>query len=78
MRRAHVALGGVATKPWRASETEALLQGHPLTYERALAAARAAFTGARPGAHNKFKIELGARTVADAIMIAAKGTTDVA
>lgn len=78
VRRAHVALGGVATRPWRASETEALLQGQSLSYERALAAARASFSSARPGAHNKFKIELGARTVADAIMIAARGTTDVA
>ncbi|MBM0106618.1 xanthine dehydrogenase family protein subunit M [Steroidobacter sp. S1-65] len=78
VRQAHVALGGVATRPWRASETEALLQGQTLTYERALDAARASFNGARPGAHNKFKIELGARTVADAIMIAARGTNHVA
>jgi xanthine dehydrogenase YagS FAD-binding subunit len=69
--RAHVALGGVATRPWRARETEALLQGHRVTYERALAAGRAAFADARPGAHNGFKVELGARTIADAVMIAA-------
>ncbi|MFC3077806.1 FAD binding domain-containing protein [Phenylobacterium terrae] len=69
--RAHVALGGVAARPWRARETEARLQGRPVTYEGALAAGRAAFAGARPGAHNGFKIELGARTIADAVMIAA-------
>jgi xanthine dehydrogenase YagS FAD-binding subunit len=71
VRRAHVALGGVATRPWRASDTEALLVAQPLTYDHALAAGRAAFQGATPGMHNAFKIELGARTVADAIMIAA-------
>jgi xanthine dehydrogenase YagS FAD-binding subunit len=71
VRQAHVALGGVATRPWRANETEQLLQGERLTHERALAAGRAAFAGARPGRHNEFKVELGARTIADAVMIAA-------
>ena len=74
VQQAHVALGGVATVPWRAREAEAVLQDRRLTRERALAAGRAAFADARPGLHNGFKIELGARTVADAIMIAAGGT----
>jgi len=69
--RAHVALGGVATRPWRASAAEGALVGHQLTAETALTAARAAMSGARPGRLNGFKIELGARTVADALMIAA-------
>jgi xanthine dehydrogenase YagS FAD-binding subunit len=72
VQRAHIALGGVATRPWRARETEGLLQGQRLTRERALAAARAAFADARPGRHNGFKVELGARTIADAVMIAAE------
>ncbi|NKN37315.1 xanthine dehydrogenase family protein subunit M [Agrobacterium sp. a22-2] len=72
VRRAHIALGGAATRPWRARETEALLQGHPLTRERTLDAAQAAFAGAKVGHHNAFKIELGARTVADAIMSAGR------
>jgi xanthine dehydrogenase YagS FAD-binding subunit len=70
--RARIALGGVATRPWRASEAEALLAGQQLTPETALAAGQAAFRDARPGAHNSFKIELGARTVADALLIAAE------
>lgn len=74
IERAHVALGGVATRPWRAKETEGMLQGQRPTREGALAAARAAFAAARPGRHNGFKIELGARTLADAIMIAAGRT----
>ena len=72
--RAHIALGGVATRPWRATEAEQMLAGQPLTAAVSLAAGRAAFAGARPGRHNGFKIELGARTVADALMIAARRT----
>lgn len=72
VRQAHVALGGVATRPWRARQTEALLRSRSLDPERALDAARAAFAEARPGRHNAFKIELGARTLADAIMNAGR------
>ena len=74
VRRAHVALGGVATKPWRTVAAEQLLVGQRLTPETALAAGRAALQGARPGRLNGYKIELGARTVADALMIAAERT----
>lgn len=69
--RAHIALGGVATKPWRARAAEAMLAGKSLTPVTALAAGHAAFADAKAGRHNGFKIELGARTVADALTIAA-------
>jgi len=71
IQTSRIALGGVATKPWRARETEEMLHGQRLTYETALAAARASLATAEAGEHNRFKIELGARTLADAIMIAA-------
>ncbi|AUW56979.1 FAD-binding molybdopterin dehydrogenase [Sphingobium sp. SCG-1] len=71
IERAHIAIGGMVTRPWRALETEAQLEGQRLTYDHAIAAARAAFATARAGSQNGFKIELGARTLADAIMIAA-------
>ena len=58
-----LALGGVAHKPWRAREAEALLKGGPATHEAFRAAAEAEFTRARPLEHNGFKIELAARTV---------------
>lgn len=74
VRQAHVALGGVATRPWRAHEAEVLLSGRTVDREIALAAGRAAFAEARPGVHNAFKIELGARTLADAIMTAGRKT----
>lgn len=72
IERAHIALGGVATRPWRALDAEQSLTGQRLTPEAALATGRAAFRDARPGKYNKFKVDLGARTVADALLIAAE------
>jgi xanthine dehydrogenase YagS FAD-binding subunit len=73
VHRARIALGGVATMPWRSTAAEAVVIGSPLTPELALKAGRAAFLEARGGQHNGFKIELGARVVADALTIAAGG-----
>jgi xanthine dehydrogenase YagS FAD-binding subunit len=58
-----LALGGVATRPWRAHEAERLLLGAPATEEsfRRAAAAELAPAVARP--QNAFKIELVQRTV---------------
>jgi xanthine dehydrogenase YagS FAD-binding subunit len=65
-----IALGGVATRPWRPPAAEQVLAGRPLTAENARAAGEAALAGARPGNHNAFKIELGIRAVAGALRIA--------
>ncbi|MBV8349485.1 MAG: FAD binding domain-containing protein, partial [Mycolicibacterium sp.] len=65
-----IALGGVATRPWRAQAAEQALTGRPLTPATARAAAEAALAGARAGAYNGFKIELAKRTVAEALRIA--------
>ncbi|UWU15558.1 xanthine dehydrogenase family protein subunit M [Rhizobium sullae] len=70
VRQAHIAIGGVATRPWRSHEAEAVLSGRAIDRQSALAAGRAAFANAQAGAHNAFKIEVGARTLADAIMTA--------
>jgi xanthine dehydrogenase YagS FAD-binding subunit len=70
VRDARIALGGVATRPWRVREAEQSLIGHPLTPEAARGAGEIAFRTARPGRDNQFRIELGTRTVADALMIA--------
>ncbi|MFN3459509.1 MAG: FAD binding domain-containing protein [Oceanibaculum sp.] len=72
VERAHVALGGVATRPWRVPKTERFLIGKTLRYETALGAAWHAFVDAQPGRHNGFKVELGIRTLADALMIASE------
>lgn len=70
VREARIALGGLATRPWRATAAERLLVGGPLTAETARAAGEAALLGAKAGHHNGFRIELGKRTVADALLVA--------
>lgn len=70
IRSARVALGGVATRPWRALDAETMLTGATFTPDLARRAGEAAFAGARPGRLNAYKITLGASVVADAIAIA--------
>jgi xanthine dehydrogenase YagS FAD-binding subunit len=72
VRAARIALGGVATVPWRAPAAEAELAGRTLSEASARHASEAAFEDARPLAHNGFKIELGKRTMVEAIMTAAR------
>jgi xanthine dehydrogenase YagS FAD-binding subunit len=67
VRAARIALGGVATVPWRAVEAETFLRGKPVNQDNAAAAARAAFAAAQGYGHNDFKIELGKRTLARAL-----------
>ncbi|WP_372662467.1 FAD binding domain-containing protein [Amycolatopsis kentuckyensis] len=70
-----IALGGVATRPWRAGDAERALRGAPLTAEAARHAGEIAFAGARPGTYNGFRVELGIRTVADAVRMAGERAT---
>jgi xanthine dehydrogenase YagS FAD-binding subunit len=60
---ARVAFGGVATKPWRAADTEAALEGKPATEATFQAAADVAVGDAVGRGHNDFKIELARRTL---------------
>jgi xanthine dehydrogenase YagS FAD-binding subunit len=71
VKRVRIALGGVATVPWRAVEAEALLAGKPITEETASAAAEAAFEDAKPREHNAYKIPLGKATLVRALLQAA-------
>ncbi len=71
VRQARIALGGVATVPWRAREAEAALAGKPLDEAAATNAARIAFAGAEPREHNAYKVALGQRTVVRALLQAA-------
>jgi xanthine dehydrogenase YagS FAD-binding subunit len=71
VRAARVALGGVATKPWRSLEIEQALVGQaatPATFERAAALGVAA---AQPRKHNAFKVALLKSTVVRALSSAA-------
>ncbi|WIY07532.1 FAD binding domain-containing protein [Amycolatopsis mongoliensis] len=72
VRDCRIALGGVATRPWRAEDAERTLRGAPLTAEAARQAGEIAFAGARPGTSNGFRVEPGIRTVADEVRIAAE------
>ena len=71
VRHARIALGGVATVPWRTRGTEAALEGKALNAETAKAATAAAFAGARRHESNAFKIALGKRTLIRALAQAA-------
>ena len=71
VREARIALGGVATVPWRAKGAEEALRRKTLDDQAIGAAAEAAFANARGREHNAFKIELGKRTLARALRQAA-------
>jgi len=67
VREARIALGGVATMPWRAREAEKALAGAPAGEDAWRRAADAAFSGAKPQKDNAFKVELGKRTLVRAL-----------
>jgi xanthine dehydrogenase YagS FAD-binding subunit len=71
VRAARIALGGLATVPWRALDAEDFLRGKPVNEANAATAADAAFADARGYGHNDFKIELGKRTLSRALRQAA-------
>lgn len=60
---ARIAFGGVAHKPWRSLEAEAVLTGRPATLETFRAAADAALARAVGRGRNDFKIDLARRTL---------------
>lgn len=67
---ARVALGGVATKPWRSPEAERALLGQPAQTAVFRKAAVAALQGARPQSENGFKVELARRCIVHALTLA--------
>jgi len=67
VRDARIALGGLATKPWRAVEAERWLVGKPAALDSFRRAAAMAVDGAAPRDDNAFKIELGRRTLLRAL-----------
>jgi xanthine dehydrogenase YagS FAD-binding subunit len=71
IRAARIALGGVAHKPWRKPAAEAVLVGQAPGDAVFEAAAAVLLEGAKPLAHNGFKIELARRTVVRALRQAA-------
>jgi xanthine dehydrogenase YagS FAD-binding subunit len=62
-----LALGGVATKPWRARRAEAALLGRPATAASFAEAARQELAAATPRPMNAFKVGLAQRAVVRAL-----------
>ncbi|PYR94198.1 MAG: FAD-binding molybdopterin dehydrogenase [Acidobacteria bacterium] len=67
VRSARVALGGVATKPWRALQAEQVLTGSTANTAAFRNAADAALTGAVSRRYNAYKIELAKRAIVRAL-----------
>lgn len=68
VRDVRIAVGGVASVPWRAREAEDSLKGGPMTEETAREAGRIAFADAQSLEGSEYKIKLGADVVAGALM----------
>ena len=65
-----IALGGVATKPWRSHEAEAALLNHSADTATFHRAAASALREARPQSENGFKVELAKRCITHALTTA--------
>ncbi|TMI98263.1 MAG: xanthine dehydrogenase family protein subunit M [Alphaproteobacteria bacterium] len=74
IRDARFALGGVAHKPWRDPQAEAVLQRQRPEEETFRRAADTLLRNARGFKHNAFKIELARRALVRALAQAARGT----
>ena len=67
IREARVALGGIATKPWRSHEAEQALRGASANPETFRTAAETALKSAKPLRYNAFKIELAKMAIVRAL-----------
>ena len=74
IKEARFALGGVAHKPWRRAEAEAMLRGKTADEIVFRQAADLAVRDAKGFGHNEFKIDLARRTIIRALLQAARGT----
>lgn len=61
VQEVRLAFGGVAHRPWRATEAEALLTGGPATEDAFEYALATEFAAATPTAENAFKVDLAPR-----------------
>jgi xanthine dehydrogenase YagS FAD-binding subunit len=75
IHRARIALGSVAHKPWRLTETESALAGVATSNTSAIRnAIDASFAAAKPLSHNAYKVPLAKNAAARAIRLAAART----
>jgi xanthine dehydrogenase YagS FAD-binding subunit len=67
VRDVRIALGGVASRPWRASVAETALRGGPATTELFHEAADAELSAAQPLRDNGYKVALAGNLIADVL-----------
>jgi xanthine dehydrogenase YagS FAD-binding subunit len=70
IRKASLAMGGVAHKPWRLAEVENFLAGKQISANVFQEAGTLAMRGARAYEHNEFKLKLGPLSIGHALSIA--------
>jgi xanthine dehydrogenase YagS FAD-binding subunit len=71
VREARIAMGGVAHKPWRDRQAEAMLHGQAATPDNYRRVAEALLCDAKGFGHNNFKVELARRAIVRALRHAA-------
>ncbi len=71
-RHVHIALGGIAHKPWRATKAESFLVGKKLDPGYLRTAADEELRAAKPHRDNAFKVELAKRAIMRAVMTASR------
>jgi xanthine dehydrogenase YagS FAD-binding subunit len=71
--RAAIALGGVASKPWRVRQAEQALIGKNPSKEAFAEAAELALAAAQPLSQNSFKVDLGKHSVVHTLNFASTG-----
>jgi xanthine dehydrogenase YagS FAD-binding subunit len=68
--QARLAMGGVAHKPWRLTAAEESLKGKQVSVQAFEQAANIAMQGARGYGDNNFKLQLGPKSIVEALRIA--------
>ena len=72
IQEVHLAMGGVAHKPWRLTAAEQFLKGKPATEANFKQAAVLAMQGAKAYGENDFKLTLAPNSLVEALTIATK------
>lgn len=73
IRQVRITLGGVAHKPWRATEAEQFLKGKRASDAAFAEAGKIAMKAARPLTENKYKVAMAERSIARALNYAMNG-----
>jgi len=67
IKKARLAMGGVAHKPWRLFEAEKFMEGKPVSEDTFKQAAQIAMQGAKAYEYNAFKLKLAPASIVEAL-----------